>query len=119
MNSRKDETTHKGKTISADQARNAKPGLHTEGDLAREKARYSYELAHSERGLLGKFLGSETEKPGNVAFIVIILSFIFIISLLFTIDLKENGDFFLQVITIALGIVGTSLGYLFGSSDRK
>ncbi len=115
MNSQPD----KPATISQDDARRSEPQVLEPDPLAlKEKHNHEKGMSELEAGWLGVFLGSKSEKPGNVAFIAIIFCFIFIILAFCLIDTKES-DFFMKILASMMSVISLALGYLFGSSDRK
>lgn len=70
-----------------------------------------------EMGRVGSWLGSATEKPGNVAGIAIILSFLMLlIVFLVPVNATAPRD---SLFTLFGGIITLALGYLFGKSDKS
>jgi hypothetical protein len=65
-----------------------------------------------EKGWIGVLCGSRSEKPGNVAFLVIVLAFVLIIVALVRIGLTP--DFF-KLAAACASLITLSLGYLFGA----
>jgi hypothetical protein len=63
-------------------------------------------------GCVGRFIGGGTEKAGNIAFLTIIL-FICLLILAFLMKLSDT------IIASIIGIIGTALGYVFGSNSNK
>jgi hypothetical protein len=80
----------------------------------------SQELDHqaktreSERGLIGKLLGTHKNAPNNVAFLAIVLSFVTILVLggVYPAQWERIGPFVFPIITL-------SLGYMFGKSTES
>jgi len=104
-------------------ARRADPKIRSPDELAIQEANNAHAQATlwAEQGWIGHVLGSKTEKPGNVAAIVIFFCFILLVigfCVLSHGDGKSNEDFF-KFTSIITGIVGLALGYLFGSSSQK
>ena len=76
-------------------------------------------ILKAEGGFVGAVFGSRTEKPGNVALIVILLCFLLIFWVFIKIDISINSELFFKLLSIVFGIVTLALGYLFGSSNRQ
>jgi hypothetical protein len=76
-------------------------------------------MHESEQGVIGRFLGSRSEKPGNVSSIVVLFCFLLIAIAFFKLDLTIQDELFLKIVSASFGIIGLALGYLFGSSDRR
>lgn len=117
-------TAHPDSTVSLDEARRADPRVRAPDALALEEERNSHARATllAEQGWIGHLLGSKSEKPGNVAAIVIFFCFVLLI-IGFCVLSHHNGktsneDFF-KFTSIITGIIGIALGYLFGSSTNK
>lgn len=70
-----------------------------------------------EMGRVGGWLGSATEKPGNIAGIAIILSFLMLL-IVFLVPVNPNIPRE-SLFTLFGGIITLALGYLFGRSDRS
>jgi hypothetical protein len=75
----------------------------------------------NEQGALGRWLGSRSEKAGNISFIVIIVCFMFIGIAFLKMDLTKEFDSFMKFCAALFAIITGALGYLFGSgsSDRS
>lgn len=65
-----------------------------------------------QQGFLGRFIGGGSEKPTNIAFLVIVSAVVLV-----AIDLA--GDAETQFITIGVGIISTSMGYIFGDKRSQ
>lgn len=68
-----------------------------------------------EVGYIGKIVGSSSEKPGNIAAISIIASFLIIVGLIFF----KKDAFDAEVFLAILSIITLALGYLFGHGSSK
>jgi hypothetical protein len=69
----------------------------------------------TEMGRFGIIFGSVQEKPGNIAGMVILSSFIVLVAIL--IISAENSNFKTDaLIPVFTGIISLALGYLFGKS---
>lgn len=88
--------------------------------MARQELEYNHAQAtqRSEQGWIGRYLGSKSEKPGNVAFIVIIICFMVIGIAAHKMDLKTEFDNFMKLATALFAIITGALGYLFGSNSN-
>lgn len=64
-------------------------------------------------GWIGMFFGSQQEKPGNIAAIVVTASILCLIGLPFT---PLNEDMLSAAFTGLLSLLTLTLGYLFGKS---
>jgi hypothetical protein len=93
------------------------PAIQEPDTLALEEARLEHErtLHKADKGWIGHLCGSRNEKPGNVAFLVILGSFLLVCAAMYENGLSEP---FFKFLTVLLGVVGTALGYLFGSQTR-
>lgn len=92
----------------------------TDPTMARnEAALFAHEqtMHKSKLGWVGAIWGSKSEKPGNVAAIVLIILLIFIGIIL----LKHTalGDLFSDTLALMMSTVTLILGYLFGSSSSR
>jgi hypothetical protein len=65
-----------------------------------------------EIGWMGLIFGDAAEKPGNIAALAIVLSFLVLIILLFVPDSTALPKS--QAVTLLAGIITGSLGFLFG-----
>lgn len=108
-------------TVSADAARLAEPNVLEPDGLAFREADHAHEQAmhKAEHGSIGRLLGSRSEKPGNVASIVILLCFVFIGLAFYRLDIQNMSDLFMKIVSASFSIIGLALGYLFGSSTRN
>jgi hypothetical protein len=73
----------------------------------------------NEQGALGRWLGSKSEKAGNISFIVIIVCFLFIGIAFLRVDIKAEFDSFMKFCAALFAIITGALGYLFGSSHQS
>jgi hypothetical protein len=107
--------------ISVEEARKAEPTVREPDALALAEIENNHAQAthHAEQGSIGHFLGSRSEKPGNVAFIVIIICFLIIVGAFWRIDLKQDFDNFMKFSSALFAIITGALGYLFGSGTAK
>ena len=81
-------------------------------DIARrEQAQYDHQhrTKQADLGLIGKLVGSSTEKAGNISFIVLVVYFGIVVASLFW--AKESTSMLLPHFLSILTLV---LGYLFG-----
>jgi hypothetical protein len=83
-----------------------------ENDHARAMAKISH-------GAVGGVLGTREEKPGNIAFIVIIICFFILFVAFLRMNLKDQFEQFMKIAGILTSIITASLGYLFGSANAK
>lgn len=116
-----DSPTLKPETVSIEVARRASPVTREPDALARQELEYNHAQAtqRSEQGWIGKFLGSKAEKPGNVAFIVIIICFVIIATAANKMDLKTEFESFMKLTSALFAIITGALGYLFGSNSSS
>jgi hypothetical protein len=72
----------------------------------------------TEMGMLGRIFGSVSDKPGNIAGVVVLASFAALLGLLATAIFKPDVkmDVLLPIFT---GMITLALGYLFGKGDQK
>jgi len=84
-----------------------------------ERALFAHEesMQKSKLGLVGAIWGSKSEKPGNVAAIVLIVLLVFIGYVLY--NHKEWAELFSDTIALLMSTVTLILGYLFGSSSNR
>ncbi len=108
-------------TVTVEEARRAEPNVPEPDALALKESDNNHDKAilKAEGGFVGAFFGSRTEKPGNVALIVILLCFTLIFCGFFKIDIAINSELFFKLLSVVFGIVTLALGYLFGSSNRQ
>lgn len=108
-------------TVSAEDARRAEPNVLEPDALAFKEADHAHAQAmqKAEHGSIGRLLGSRSEKPGNVASIVILLCFVFICLAFYRLDIQNMSDLFMKIVSASFSVVGLALGYLFGSSARN
>jgi hypothetical protein len=104
--------------VSAEEAREVTPQVPEPDKLAYQEKTHLHEqaLQKAELGTLGGWLGARSEKSGNIAFIVILFSFLMVFSSYW----HENGatEAFFKVFSAMIGLIGLALGYLFGASAR-
>jgi hypothetical protein len=73
----------------------------------------------AEQGWVGWVFGSKYEKPGNIAAIVVLLSFFFLFWSFYHLYTPTIlPETFFKVLAAFMGVIGLALGYLFGSSHR-
>jgi hypothetical protein len=77
-----------------------------------------YELAHNQQnlGLLGKLFGSNASAPTNIAGLIVVLSFVLYFGSFW---IANQTPELTNTRTALLGLVGTALGYIFGSASKK
>jgi len=73
------------------------------------------EIKKANLGWVGKVVGANSEKPGNISAIVLIVLLFFIGFLLF---MKSEWDGFSDAFTALISTLTLILGYLFGSGTR-
>ncbi len=89
------------------------------GQDAKDESKF---FAHTENmqktqlGFVGWVWGSKSEKPGNIAGIVLIILLVFVGCLLFKFN---TWDLFSDTLTALMSTVTLLLGYLFGSSSKN
>ena len=71
-----------------------------------------------EMGTLGNFLGGATEKPGNIAAIVIVAAMVALLAILF---LGPDSAIFpkREAVTLFGGIITGALGFVFGRTTSS
>jgi hypothetical protein len=108
-------------TVTAEQARGVRPNVPEPDPLALQEAKNAHEnnMHKNERGWVGAVFGSRSEKPGNVALIVILLCFVFAMLAFVHLDMAKDSELFFKLLSVVSGLVSLALGYLFGSSDRR
>jgi hypothetical protein len=86
-------------------------------DLAAKvvEADTAIEVKRTEMGWLGRFLGDSAHRPGAIAFITIVCSFVLLGVTLFGME-KDNPSQ-ATAITVLSGLISASVGYLFGRSS--
>jgi ABC-type multidrug transport system permease subunit len=107
--------------ISVEAARRSEPTVVAPDARAKkEELLHAQATQKNDLGWVGVVLGSRSEKPGNVAAIVILFCFILIGVGFFMTDVRSggSGELFFKLLAALLGPVGLALGYLFGSSKR-
>ncbi len=84
-----------------------------------EQLAHAQKTFENELGWLGKAFGGRTEKPGNISGLVIVVCFSLLIIVLMS-DFEEEkfGMNASDLITIIVGIITLTLGYLFGSNTK-
>jgi len=84
-----------------------------------EIASFAHEesMHKSKLGWVGAIWGSKSEKPGNVAAIVLIVLLFFIGAIIF--NHEALGDLFSDTLALMMSTVTLILGYLFGSSSNR
>src|SRR5438045_3840750 len=89
---------HLPNIVSLDQARRAEPTVREPDALATLERKNAHEQAtqKNEQGALGRWLGSRSEKAGNISFIVIIVCFLFIGIAFLKMDIKSEFDSFMK-----------------------
>jgi hypothetical protein len=78
--------------------------------VARLRAETQHTTKKLEMGLMGVIFGDATEKPGNVAAVAILLSFIALVIIFCSAASDIRG----QAIALFGSIITGSIGYLFG-----
>ena len=66
-----------------------------------------------EMGLIGKIFGGGSEKTGNIAAACLILCFILLVLVLWTLPDTTSAPKY-EIVTALIGIITLTLGYLFG-----
>jgi hypothetical protein len=74
---------------------------------------HQYRTQQAELGAIGRFIGCNSEKPGNISFIVLLLCLI-VICLAMFFELQH----FEKILTAFVSVITLALGYLFGSSTK-
>lgn len=87
-------------------------------DLTEETHAHERAMHAAELGWVGKFIGSKSEKPGNISAIVILLCIILVIGAFFALDTSKQGVLFERIFSGSMAIVTLALGYLFGSKAQ-
>jgi len=77
---------------------------------------HDLKMQKTQLGVVGWIWGSKSEKPGNIAGIVLIILLIFIGCLLFKFN---TWTLFADTLTALMSTVTLLLGYLFGSSGKS
>ncbi len=106
-------------SVTLDQAQGVSVPAPKPDKLSQREKRHYEHLEHihdTELGLMGKFWGSKSEKPGNVSAILLIILTIFVGGIIFCRPPVEN---FSDIFAGLTSIITLILGYLFGSSDRR
>jgi hypothetical protein len=75
---------------------------------------HQYRTQQAELGWIGKLIGCNAEKPGNISFITIILSLIIIV-----VSVCAGSAHFEKVLTVFISVITLALGYLFGSNKKS
>lgn len=107
--------------VSVADARRATPVVREPDALALAEVKNAHEQATAvnERGIVGRLLGTKTEKPGNIAFIVILVCFALVTVAFFRFDLEKSFDNFMKLAAVLFSIISGAHGYLFGSSQKS
>ena len=102
----------------SDIAEVATPEPRNDAMARNEIASFAHEenMQKTQLGLVGWIWGSKSEKPGNIAGIVLIILLVFIGCLLFKFN---TWDLFADTLTALMSTVTLLLGYLFGSSGKS
>jgi hypothetical protein len=108
--------------VTPNQARTVEPTIPAPDDIARKELEFwhAQRTQEAEQGWIGKAFGSKTEKPGNIAALVVLLSFLMIFAAygISALNGKDpSSESFFKITSTFLGVVGLALGYLFGSSS--
>lgn len=105
--------------VTPNQARTVEPTIPAPDELAKKELEFwhAQKTQEAEQGWIGKAFGSRSEKPGNIAALVVLLSFAMLF-LAFIVAMNKDPmpDSFFKIAQIFLGVIGLALGYLFGSS---
>tara|TARA_B100001989_G_C24550011_1_gene473713 strand:- start:608 stop:943 length:336 start_codon:yes stop_codon:yes gene_type:complete len=104
------------KPIDVADIRHTKPIVPEPDEKARlEMAAYDHQFRtqQAELGVIGKFLGCNAEKPGNISFIAIIVSFIII-----AVSAIWAQEYFEKILSTFASVITLALGYLFGSHKK-
>lgn len=121
--------------LSPSEARAVEPSIPAPDSLAREelKANSALRSQRQDQGVIGWIFGSRLEKPGNIAAVVIFLSFALIFLVYWRAGITETvvnnvvtqvrseplSEPFFKLFSALAGIIGLALGYLFGSSNKN
>ena len=74
-------------------------------------------MQKSKLGWVGGIWGSRSEKPGNVAAIVLVILLVFVGWLLW--NHEKLGEIFSDTLALMMSTVTLILGYLFGSTSKS
>ena len=103
-----------------------RPDIPVPDALALQEGRNQHEhkLELTKQGQLGRLFGSGVEKSGNVAALVIVLSFALLAVVFFyskAPDESGTEEVFFKLLSPVASLITLALGYLFGSSggDKK
>ena len=110
-----------GKLVSLSEARSVKPDIVEPDPLALKEADNSHAQAtqRAEQGLIGIVFGSRMEKPGNIAALVVMFSFLMLACAYLALPNKDPiPDSYFKLASIFTGIIGIAMGYLFGSGGK-
>lgn len=77
---------------------------------------HQHNMQKAKLGIVGMLWGSKSEKPGNIAAIVLIVLLFFVGVLLFT---RKEWDLFSDTLGMMMSTITLILGYLFGSSTNR
>lgn len=105
-------------SVGVDDIRRSEPNVPEPDEKARkEQASYDhqYRTQQAELGVIGKFIGCNAEKPGNISFIAIIICFIIIFTAAFCSAISD----FEKILSSLGSVITLALGYLFGSSGKR
>ncbi|WP_455154805.1 hypothetical protein [Cupriavidus campinensis] len=101
----------------AEANRPAPPGVTPEQEEQfYESAGVQYRLMHNQQnlGLLGKLFGNGSAAQTNIAGMVILLCFLFLVGSYFLPAGADAGN----IRTVLVGLIGSALGFIFGSRQK-
>ena len=91
---------------------------HKPDQEAKDEARNFEHVENIQRtnlGWIGRILGSQSEKPGNIAAVLLILLMVYLSFLTFKLDEGLHPD----IVSSTFSVLTLILGYVFGSSRRE
>lgn len=86
---------------------------------AKRKNDHEIKKAELDLGKIGKYIGGNKEKAGNIACTVIILAFLILIGAAVAMVYTDNpkfADVLSKIVTGSFSLISGALGFIFGSS---
>lgn len=117
MSDNSPETPQLPAPVTIDDIRNTSPRVPEPDERARQEQRkldHTFRTQQAELGLVGKLVGCNQEKPGNISFIAIAACLI-----MMAVAFLKDGGLNKDILTPLSSIITLSLGYLFGSAKNK